>query len=184
MDYFNHVARAVVNLLNEVLKEEGNHFFRKTPQVVLGYSNGDDYALTLGGNVQIEQDKGTFTAFMGEDRFMVFRNPGKITLPFSLAGQGTQSLKAYDRLMSYFFDHRSIDPFVPERFKMYPPLYERLAGYKAELKLREQDSLSADYLSFGFDYSALYHSGNCLREETKTKQRVINLNDSSERRIP
>jgi hypothetical protein len=181
MDYFSSVTSGLVNLLNDILKEEGSSLFRRGPQVIYGSQSGSDYALSLRGSIDITQEKDTFISPVSDDRFLVFRIPGKIRMPFVLTGPGNHSFSAYDKLLSYFFDHRSLDPFVPERLKRYPPLYERIFSHKAEIRMKQGDASS---LSFGFEYSALYHSGNFLREEAKTKQRVVEFKDPQERRIP
>lgn len=194
-EFITHVTRNVAGLLNTILREDGLQLFRRNPQVVIGHSemlgNGDfhlDYSLRTGS----ENDKGSFNYKTAQDRFIVFRTPSRMTVSFLLSAKGLNAQlqsRSYDRLMTYFFDHRAIDPFVPEAFKKFPPLYERLLAGKAELKVNEvglssRSNNGSDQFLFSFDYVALYHSGNPLREELTAKSRVVEMvNENSERSV-
>jgi hypothetical protein len=191
-EFFAHLAEAMTSLLNGVLKESAFALFRRSPEVVFGGPSGvvsPDFHLNMIGRSINESDKGTFNVPLPPDRFVVYRVPARVTASFTLVGRGIPaitSLKAYDKLYSYFFDHRSLEPFVPEGYRRRSGLYERLLSQKAEIKVRPDVApiTSGELFQFTFDYLALYHSGNPLREEVRTKQRVIEYsNDPNERSV-
>jgi len=132
-------------------------------------------------------EKGSFTCASEDEGFLVFRNPVKIKTSFALVGPGVsvpQALRAQDRLMSYFFDHRTIDPYMLEHFLKYPKLHEKLSAQKAELRMTDVVEKDFGGFYFGFDYTALYHSGNPLREEQRAKMRVLDFaNEQTERSV-
>lgn len=191
-DFLGHVTKSVATLLNTILREDGLQLFRRNPQVVLGNADGiasNDFSLTFTATTTAENDKGSFSCKTSEDRFLVFRSPSRLTLNFMLSAKGlppAMQVKSYDKLVGYFFDHRAIDPFVPESLKRFAPIYDKLMAGKAELKANEIGTTSAsDLFQFGFSYLALYHSGNPLREEVKARTRVVDLaNETSERSVP
>jgi len=197
-DYIGFVTRQMASLLNTILREDGIQLFRRQSQVVVGgadTASGNDFTLTYTAKAGSEADKGSFSYKTSQDRFLVFRSPSRLTVGFTLVGRAlpaAQQAKAYDKLMTYFFDHRAIDPFVPEEFKKFPPLHEKLLAGKAELKVNDMGiankagfaSPSGDPFYFSFDYIALYHSGNPLREEVTAKSRVVEMNnENSERSV-
>lgn len=179
-------------LVGEILSEGSSAFFRRTPQVIVGNSLspvGLDFYLGMTKRQVQEQDKGTFSCPVPPDRFLVFRNPVRMTVGFTLRANNFHSehrLRSYDRLVSYFFDHKSTEPFLPDSFRAYPGLYDRLSSSKAELRITDSqfsETNTNDLFVFNFDYVALYHSGNALREEQKAKHRVIDFNESTERSL-
>lgn len=189
-DFIGHVGRSIAEKLNEVLREEGLQLFRRHPQVILGAPDGlsgSDFYLQYTATTAMEGDKGSFSYMTSQDRFLVFRSPSRMTLNFTLSARGltpAAQSRAYDRLLSFFFDHRGIDPYVPNYFRSFPPLNEKLLSGKAELRVSEMGIPTGDHFFFSFSYVALYHSGNPLREEVKAKTRVVELaNESSERSV-
>ncbi len=116
-----------------------------------------------------------------------FREPVLMTTTFGLYAQGLSSesqLAALDHLTSYFFDNRSMQPILPDNYGRFAPLQKRLSLRKADLSLVQENlprSASTrdlgGVLDFRFQYSALYHSGNPLRETPKVQQRVISYGD-------
>ncbi len=192
-NFMNHLCHSVAYLLGEIVAERSIPLIRSNPQVVLTapFPTSQDFHLCLLGRQLLDEDKGSFSSASTSDGILVFRNPVRVKLSFALIGTGvsrTQSLKANDRLTSYFFDTRAIEPFLPQDFQRYPALFERMRATKVELRMRDQltDSISSNLSSFvfGFDYAALYHSGNPLREEQRVKTRIIDFNsDSNERSV-
>ncbi len=190
-DFLGHVTRSVASLLNTILREDGLQLFRRHPQVTLGNPDGvasNDFYLSFKATTTTDNDKGSFSCKTSEDRFLVFRTPSRLTLNFSLNAKGLTpalQVKSYDRLVGYFFDHRAIDPFVPESLKKFAAIYDKLMASKAELRVNEVGADSpTDVFLFSFSYLALYHSGNPLREEVKARTRVVDLaNDTSERSV-
>lgn len=190
-DFLGHVSRSMASLLNTILREDGLQLFRRSPQVVLGNQEGiasNDFSLTFSASTANDNDKGSFSCKTSEDRFLVFRTPSRLTLNFSLNAKGLTpvlAIKSYDKLVGYFFDHRAIDPFVPEALKRFAPIYDKLMASKAELRVNEVGAANpSDLFNFSFSYLALYHSGNPLREEVKARTRVVDLaNDTSERSV-
>lgn len=191
-DFLGHVSRSVATLLNTILREDGLQLFRRHPQVLLGNTDGvpaNDFYLSFVASTTTDNDKGSFSAKTSEDRFLVFRSPSRLTLNFSLTAKGlpaAMQVKSYDKLVGYFFDHRAIDPFVPDVLKRFAPIYDKLMAGKAELRVNEVGAAAgSDLFNFGFSYLALYHSGNPLREEVKARTRVVDLaNETSERSVP
>lgn len=195
--YFTHLSQQVAEMLNRVLKEDGFSFFRKHAAVTFGNGGpASAYVLSLVRAVETAEDRGTFTAKLpgDNDRFVVYRSPTRMTASFLLEGKSlpaSERLDALDKLTQYFFDNRTIDPILPENFAVSTSLRERMLSAKAELRQvdvqpfvsSQGQSLAtmSDRFVFAFDYCALFHSGNVLREETKTKQRVIDLNDTNQR---
>ena len=191
-DYFSHLTRSVAQMLQSILCDQGS-IFRRGPQVVVGNAltpSGLDFYLGMNQRRIHEQDKGTFSCPVASEKFLVFRNPVKVCVGFSLRANNFHAehrMRAYDKLVSFFFDQKSIEPFLPLAYQEYPGLYGRLASAKAELRINDApitDGSGLDSFQFNFDYLALYHSGNPLREEQKTKQRVIEyFNGSTERSL-
>ncbi len=189
-DYFTNLAQSMTLLLNGVLKDSAS-LFRRSPQVVFGSplsAASQDFHLYIVGKSGLDQEKGTFLCESAQDKFVVFRNPSRMTISFSLVGTAVPSaiaLRAYDKLCAFFFDSRTIDPFLPEGFKAFPALFDRMRAHKADIRIqsREPNTTRGEEFRFDFDYMALYHSGNPLREEHKTKQRVIDINDGTERSV-
>jgi len=192
IDYFSYLAQSMTTLLNGVLKDNGG-LFRRSPQVVFGVPVtpvSGDFHLYIVGKSGLDHEKGTFLSEADNDKFLVFRNPTRLTVSFRLVGLNLPSsatLRAYDKLCAFFFDSKTIDPFLPDSLHKAPALFERLRACKAEIRMRElsldSPAMPREEFQFHFDYLALYHSGNALREEHKTKQRVIDLNDSTERNV-
>lgn len=195
-NYLNHLCESIAGLLTNVVGESSFPLLRRSSQVQLTapYQNSNDFHLCLVGKEIMEDDKGSFTASQPPDRVFVFRNPVRMRVSFTLVSWGlarNHALKAHDRLTSYFFDNRSVEAFLPESFKKFPALLERMQSKRAELNVREVATnlgsvSSSGNFEFGFDYTALYHSGNMLREESRVKSRVLefnNNNDTHERSV-
>lgn len=198
-EYFSYLTKSVGRMLGEVIKEDGLGLFRKSPQVLVGTALSEmstDYHLFFLGKEFLETDSGTFTAPTSAGSFLVFRNPVRTCVSYLILGNGLlaqNKLRTYDKLMGHFFDNARVDPFLPDSYKQYPALYERLAQTKAEVKVRGDLSLGSQQLPSapntfdGFrmvlDYTAQYHSGTLLREENRVKTRVIeysnNVNERS-----
>lgn len=198
-EYFSHLAKSMAASLSDVISEESSGLFRRAPQVLVGTPMSEmstDYHLFFLGKEFLDQDSGSFTTPNESGNFHVFRNPIRMRASFLLLGNGLLSqnkMKTYDRLLSHFFDKSRVDPFIPEGFKKFAPLYERLMQTKAEVVIRGDLSSGSnlgvpgtngfDMFRMVLDYSALYHSGSLLREETRVKSRVIdygkNLNERS-----
>lgn len=187
--FYSHLYRSMGNWLTEILREPSLNPFRRTPQVKLGAPSSpfdEDFHLVYAGKRHLDSDKGTFTVAMEEERLLVFRAPVRMAASFVLMGgplAAPHVMRAYDRLTTYFFDNRTMDPFLPEAFRSYPALYARLSAHKAELALAEEPAAlgaateerteRAGRLRLGLVYTALYHSGSPLREETRVTSRVI-----------
>ena len=197
--YFSYLSTEMAQLMSDVVKENSANPFRRSTQVRVGIPstmNGDDYYLVMLGKKRLDRDQGSFNCPIGDDRFLVFRSPATVKVSFLLYGDNftsPQKLKAYDRLNSYFFDRQSIDPFIPDSYRKYSALYNRLVSRKAELKISDDIASEAslthdangrptDRFQFFFDYTALYHSGSPLREEQKIKQRVIDYKNNEKER--
>ena len=198
--FFAYLAEGVVSLMNDILKEGGLSLFRKANEVELasGSSMGSaNFQLHLLKKSEPEDSKGTFSINSGSasasDRVVVFRNPTRIAVTFALVAQNLpaeKQLRAMDKLSTFFFDNRSVEPFVPPGYGQYPQLMDKLKASKAEFKLSIESPFSSTQTEavktfcFAFDYLALYHSGNPLREERIAKQRVIEYStDPSERSV-
>lgn len=185
-NYFETLGNGVAGLISSILDEPGL-LFRRSRQVVFGpltSANRQDYSLRIVSQSGMDTSSGTFNTKTSDDRFLVFRSPVKLTVGFSLLADGmggAANMKAYDKLYSYFFDHKTIEPYLPESVRTQGALYEKLSSFKAELKVRpaaedaSKSGLDADVFRFDFDYTALYHSGNPLREEFKAKTRVFDF---------
>lgn len=189
-DYLATLCEGISKLLNEIVSDGSSSLFRKTPQVVLTQAaqGSTDLHLSLIKKTMSDTEKGTFTSPFGENGFMVFRNPVRLKATFSLVGTAitnASSLRAMDQLMGYFFDHRTLEPILPKSFSKYPKLFEKMASQKAELRMTEADAsqTQSQGFFFTFEYLALYHSGNPLREELKTKTRIIDFDSMNERTV-
>ena len=93
--------------------------------------------------------------------------------------------------MTFFFDNKLMEPIYPDSLNQYPALSERMKSRHAEFKVRNETAffshpaLGREALKdfrFAFDYCTLYHSGNFVRQETRTKARVFEFaNETNER---
>lgn len=192
-DFYGQLAQGVLGLMNDILKENGLSLFRRSTQVELAspQGNGAIFQLHLVGKSECEDSKGTFSINIPNDRVMVFRNPTKVSVSFILTGTGVsvdQRMRAWDKLSTYFFDNKTVEPFLPTGFQRFPALWEKMRAQKAEFRPTAEspspNALPLEETLFAFDYVALYHSGNPLREEKVAKQRVIEYsNDHSERSV-
>lgn len=190
-DFLTHITENVGKLLSSILEAEGMSLFRRSPRVVLGLAldeNSPDYHLYFMGHQKLETDAGSLRLSDGNGGFQVFKSPERVQYTFLIAANGmlTQSrVRSYDRLLSYFFDHKSIGAFVPENLKKYPALYERLVKTPAEISLRPADNQfrpgGLDGLRLCLEYTALYHSGTLAGEENRVAQRVVNYSQRDER---
>jgi hypothetical protein len=191
-DFLTHVTENVQKLLASILEEGGMSLFRRSPRVVLGFpldENSTDYHLYFTGHQKLETDGGSLRLSDGQGGVQVFKSPERIQYNFLIAANGmlVQSrIRSYDRLLSYFFDHKAISPFVPEEFKQYPGLYERLVKTPAEICLRPTEnsqlrSGGLDGLRICLEYRALYHSGTLAGEENRVSQRVVNYAQRDEK---
>lgn len=183
-NFFENLSQGLADLLNQVLSEPAG-LFRRGRTVIAGQtneSNNSNYTLQLLEPRWNELEKGTFTIRKSEDVFLVYRNPSKVTVRYALLASDLQTnevLNAYDKIHSYFFDHRTLEPIIPTHLRNNPFLNERLTSLKAEIRPIASQELSfkgnefSSLFQFSFDYTALYHSGNALREETKTKSRIF-----------
>ncbi|MCB9255387.1 MAG: hypothetical protein H6617_11955 [Bdellovibrionaceae bacterium] len=185
--------------MGNILNEASRNPFKRSPQVRLGMPEGsssEDFHLLLTTKHHLESEKGTFSSPLGGDSFLVFRNPIRLRTSFVLFGKGLPvqtKLNAFDKLNSYFFDNHGIDPILPDSYKEYPALYKKLSAGRAEIRVNEkvsgqqsitQNDQLSDTFQFRFDYIALYHSGNPLREDKKVKQRIVEITkDDSERSV-
>jgi len=162
--------------MTDLLREPTPSFFRRAAFEL-------DLKMT---SQEIVDEKATFTVETSSDRFLVFRAPAKITIGFVLTSRDMPTdagLKNLDRLTAYFFDHKSIAPILPIAFQRHLPLYERMSNQRAEIKpTRVPPEYVREGFSFAFDYTALYHSGNPLREEQRAKQRIIDYSNDHEKR--
>jgi hypothetical protein len=179
-DYLNFLCQEVSKLLNSILVEETGLFFKKQSQVQFSkpFEGSSDLHLCLKEKILNESNPGTFTV-ENEDHFTVYRNPARIKISFELKGDSIPvnlALKASDKLTNYFFDHRTLEPFLPETYKEEPVLYKKLSAQKAEIQMTNH---SFENCYFAFDYSALYHSGHPLKDEQRTKTRIIDLNKNT-----
>jgi len=191
--FFQGLLSQLSLLLNGILQEEAS-LFRRSPKVLstAPFANSTDFHLSLVGREDIESEKGSFNATVNDNTVVVFRSPVMMKFSFLLYASGLSletRLRAHDLLTSFFFDHKSIEPIIPLTFKKYPPLYDRLASTKAEIEIRpsfgQPDFVLPEYglesFCYGFNYTALYHSGNPLREEQKVRSRVIDYSKTNER---
>jgi len=195
-DFLITVTEGLAKLFNDLLSESGVGMFRRQHEVVVGGSPSGDsnFHLYLVTKDITQSDRGTFTVPSDKDTHLVFRSPSVIQMSYALVAQGLaprQVLRAQDRLMTFFFDNKMMEPILPESLKQHPALAERIKSRHAELKVREDLSLlppsfqSKEFLNefrFAFDYSGLYHSGNYVRQESRAKVRVIEFaNENNER---
>src|SRR5262249_1276923 len=117
-DFLIHLTRSISDFVQGILNEGSFGFFRRSPQVVLGnalIASSTDFYLAISRRTIQGQDKGTFNCPVGLERFLVFRNPEKIRFEFTLSANNLHSesrLRALDKLVSFFFDHRTIEPFI------------------------------------------------------------------------
>lgn len=188
--YIAHVTNELVTLLNGIVTERSLNLFRREPQVVLsqGMRSHHDFELRFITRDIGDAENGSFSVH-GSDRVLTFRNPQRITLHYGLCApeMDTQALfRVCDRLYSHFFDCKTVEAFLPASLEKYPALFEKLKAARAELKVKPRSAVpSPNTFLFEFEYSALYHSGNPLREELKVTSRVIEYqNHSKERSMP
>ena len=195
-DFLITVTEELATLFNSLLSDSAGGMFRRQHEVMVGGSpTGDsNYHLYLVGKEITQSDRGTFSTPVDKDTHLVFRSPSVMQLSYLMCAQGLppkQVLRAQDRLMTFFFDNKMMEPILPESLLQHAALAERLKSRHAELKIREEASLlpphfrTSEGLSdfrFAFDYSGLYHSGNYVRQESRAKVRVIEFaNETNER---
>jgi hypothetical protein len=193
-DFLSHVTQSLQFLLSGVLIEDGFNLFKKAPKVIVGSAfptSSSDFHLTFLGHELVERDSASFRCEGPEGTSLVLRNPSRIRIDYALTANlaGAQSrLDSWDRLVSYFFDHPSIPPFVPKSLEAIPGLYERLTQESATLLLHaaKAESLGGPHSEIfraSLQYSALYHSGAVMTREALVKQRVIDYRNR-ERSVP
>jgi len=185
-EFFNNLNNELAALFNGLLSEPYAGMFRRQPEVLVGGTMEADgnYHLYMVGKEVTEADRGTFNLSVDADTSLVFRYPSVIQVRFTLCAQGLppkQILRAQDRLMTFFFDNKMMEPLLPAAFGKYPALLERMKSKHAEIKVREENGPLNEF-RFAFDYCGFYHSGNFVRQETRTKARVIEFaNEANER---
>lgn len=155
--------------------------FRKRPRVQLSpnfSASNPNLQLVFIGQTVKDSDSGTFVHQQG-DTATIYRNPIQIALTYSLGCSQLsldQRLQTEEQLLAFFFDHKAIAPVVPSSFREIPELYQRL-NMKAELRPIASAGLTAiGSFQISFEYLALFHSGNPLREERRVENRVIHYN--------
>jgi hypothetical protein len=184
-DFLKNLTQSIEGLLNSILIEDGfTTLFKRAPHVVTGvpYSAGSaDFHLYFLGHELLDREPGTFRCDDNKGASLVLRNPNRIRVNYTLlASQGTLAarLETWDRLMAFFFDNPTVDPFIPESLKQVPGLYDRLAQEKAILHMQSSPAATTpltghEPVQLSLQYSALYHSGAVLNREALVKQRVI-----------
>lgn len=184
IDFLSHVTENIQGLLASILEEGGMSLFRRSPRVVLGLpldENSTDYHLYFTGHQRLENDGSMLRLGDGNGGFQVFKAPERVQYNYLLVANGMlvhNRMRSYDRLLSYFFDHKAVAAFVPDELKKYPALYERLSKTPAELALTPVEGTQKvgglDSLRVCLEYRGLYHSGTLAGEENRVTQRVMN----------
>ncbi len=186
-EFLKHVTASIENLLNEVLLDNSYSLFRRGPRVVSGTpfsANSSDYHLYFTGYEVLERDQATYRAEDGSGSALVLRAPDRIRLSYALlVSSSALRNDAWDRLIAYFFDHRMVEPFLPEPLKNQPAIYHRLSAEKALFILESANAPSAmatgqEPLTLSLKYTALYHSGAVLNREALVKHRVIDYRNN------
>lgn len=180
--YFGFVTESFVGFLNEIVKEPTHFSLFRKPNPTLEIRKeviGAPLRAELGLPDIKEEPSSTFTS-QSDGRVLVFRNP----IPFKLSinvyaelASTAECFRIFDKWFSYFFDNRSIEAFVPTFFQKYGDLNQKLVNTKAEVRLQKSPFEGTTAPLVCFTYSHLYHSGNPLREEFKTKQRVLDIRE-------
>lgn len=178
--YFSFLTQSLAEHLGNVIGDR--RFFRRSPAVVFGQSgSGSDMTLYLTGQKILEPSRGTMNFRNGSANFLVFKKPARVQYSFLLHGKNLSAstkLEVFDKLMTYFFDTQSIQPFVPAAYNKYPALYEFLKQQPASFDMPLTGAATPgeppdDEFNFPFQYTALYHSGNLFREDAAVSERVI-----------
>lgn len=180
--FLNHVTESIAKLLNEILSEEGFHLFRRGSRVVTGIpltASSQDLHLYFAGYDVVERDGGTLRLEQ-DGTALVLRSPDRLRLKYALRANASamvSRIETWDRLLAYFFDNPSADPFIPENLQTPVGLHEILRREKAVFVIRPPEEAEIaggrDPVSFGLHYTALYHSGGVMDRESLVKQRVI-----------
>ena len=189
-NYLSHLSESLATLMAQVLDESATSggvlgLFRRPASLA-----NAGFTLDLVRHEIVEEHKGTVVEARDDERVAVYRAPARLKATFRLSHPslaGTARLQALDKLTSWFFDHRSVDPFFPEACGASPALREALTAQRAELRLGvsppgPEAAVSASF-HFVFEYAALYHSGTALREEVRVRTRTVNFSDPSERSL-
>lgn len=180
--FLNHVTDSITQLLNGILSEEGFHLFRRGPRVVTGVpltASSQDLHLYFAGYDVVEKDGGTLRLEQ-DGTALVLRAPERLRLKYALRANAStmvSRIETWDRLLAYFFDNPTSDPFIPESLQTPVGLHEILRREKAVFVIRPPEEAEIaggrDPVSFGLHYTALYHSGGVMDRESLVKQRVI-----------
>jgi hypothetical protein len=163
-------------------------FLRKGRSVLLtdkvNSNHGSEIQLIPVSSQVFQNDEGDTIKLRTEsDTVLFFRSPCRSSSVFSIALLNPDPLvrlKDLDRLCQFFFDHKTMDPILPNSLKSYPDLYQRLANSRATLKPIDPSTpaLNDARVIFSFEYSALYHTGTPLREEKTVQRRNIEIQSS------
>lgn len=193
--YFQYLSQTLKELLTEVISETESQLLgflkRSSPQVAFSSSEGDrskEYRLSFCGYRMLTEDNGTFSSESHDGAFIVYRNPVRISARFKLLspeGGGQDSLKTYDKISTYFFDHKTMEQIVPPSYRKSEALYLKMAATRAELKflgIEDRGNVASERLEFQFEYIGLFHSGSPLREERRVQQRVLEFNKNNHER--
>lgn len=187
-NYLSHLSEQLATLMAQVLDDSASGgvlgLFRRPPSSAALSTRG--FALDFLRHEIVEEHKGTLVETRDDDRVVVYRAPARIKATFRLSHpslSGAARLQALDKLTSWFFDHRSLEPFFPEACVASPALREALTAQRADLRLVTPELVPSSGFHFVFEYAALYHSGTALREEVRVRTRTVNFSDPSERSL-
>jgi len=185
-NYLSHLNESLATLMAQVLDDSAPltgmlGLFRRPQTLATG-----GYTLDLLRHEIVEENKGTLLDPVNDERVLVFRTPARLKATFRLSHHslsGPARLAALDKLTSWFFDHRSLEPFFPESMAQFPALRDALTTQRADLRLVAPAEPPPFGFHFVFEYAALYHSGTALREEVRVRTRTVVFPDNAERSL-
>lgn len=181
------ISNSIKDVVSEILTKDDSSgfFFKRKRTIALSDSTKtqgpyDIYVVPMSYRVLHVEDSGTLRFPTQEGSFIIFRSPSRLAATYLISAPNSDlstRLSDIDKLSAYFFDHRTIEPYIPEDLQKHPELYERLSSVRATLTPRDLpiDFESKPNALFCFEYSALYHSGKILREEKIVQKRVVDI---------
>jgi hypothetical protein len=187
--FFKNLSQSINHLIEKALTPESSisHFLRRRRTVGLSDLLSPDDRIDIQvipilpytlHSQQAESDLLKFQKTEEPETILVFRPPVLVTFAFIIACPKTDlmtKLSDLDKLSLYFFNHRTIEPFLPKSLEIAPEIYQRILQSRAHLK-PIPISTHAERVPgaiFSFEYTSLFHSGKPLREERLVQKRTI-----------
>jgi hypothetical protein len=198
--YFQKVSQSITSLIEDILVPTGSfsQFLRRRRSVGLSdiLSPDDRFDIRvipiLPFTLHLKNSDSELLKIQNGDSaetVLIFRSPILATFPFVIACPKTDlitRIQDLEKLSQFFFNNRSIEPFLPKALEEKPELYKNMIQSKAQLKT-VSNSPHAERISgaiFSFEYTALYHSGKPLREEKLVQKRTIEWVNGAETLTP